>query len=273
MKASDSILSKWMRKRMASIHHGRREYGVGRGDVTILAYFFIADMASDNEECAFGDVECAIRETWLRCGMMKTVIVVNRCIKCVERFAEGFSSLVQIQVEKTLIPGSIYTMSVDCNSRLHRRFDTPNVLIVQNDGFPLRSGLDEFVGESDFIGAPYVRDKWWLRCICHALGCWVSNGGFSLRSHEICELASFYWNKKYQTWPDCDDVSEDYFYTKTLPIRESSFRRKIKIANTRRGLDFSYDAIVPYFRSTLPFGFHNQKSFAVLMEKFSEKII
>lgn len=272
MKSAESVLSRWIRNRMLTTHARHVDYGFGRDDVTVLAYFFIPNMNADREREMFKDIECAIRETWLRCGMMKTVVVVNRRIVCVERFAEVFSSHVRIEVEMSLVPGRIYTMSVDCNSRLHERFDTPYLLIVQNDGFPLRTGLDEFVGGYDFIGAPYVRDKWWLRLICRVMGCWVSNGGFSLRSHDICERAAFYWKKKYFAFPDCDDVSEDYFYTKTLPLRERDYRNHVHIADNRRGLDFSYDAMVPYKRSRLPFGFHNEQSFAVLVEKFGKQI-
>lgn len=257
---------------METIHANRTSYPESQHDVTTLAYFFLKPSDPEVESAAFLDTECALRETWLHCGMMKTVIVTNRQIPCLVRFAEMFSPWVRIDIEPSLIPGKIYTMSVDCNSRLHARFDTPHVLIVQNDGFPLRSGIGEFIGEYDFIGAPYVRDKWYIRAVCHALGCWVSNGGFSLRSHEICEKASFYWNKKYSSWPDCNDISEDFFYTKTLPLRERAFRKSIKIADCRRGLDFSYDAIVPYTRTTLPFGFHNENSFEILRPLLAKNV-
>lgn len=265
----EAALCAWMDRRLRTAHAGKdaAAYGHGREDVTALAYHFWEE---DRFDRAFSLLECAVRETWLRCGMMKTALVVNRSSPRLERFAEAFSPWVKVQVEPSLVPGRLYTMSVDCNSRLHTRFDTPSVLVIQNDGFPLRPGLDAFVGKYDFIGAPYVRDIWWKRAVCAVLGCWVSSGGFSLRSREICERAAFYWaKKKYRTLPDCRAVSEDLFYTQTLPIRERAYRRSVRIADCRAALSFSYDAIVPYTRPTLPFGFHGAKSFVVLSEQFA----
>lgn len=233
--------------------------------VTILAYHWWGDAGY---EAAFEKVAFAIRETWRHCGKLKTVLVVNEVKPCVEKFAEEGD--VRIMVEKSLIPGDINTMSFDCNGKLHSRFDTEHVLIVQNDGYPLRSGLDEFVGKYDFIGAPYVRDIWWKRLICKTFNWWISNGGFSLRTKEICEKAAFYWNKKYSSWPMRIDFSEDYFYTKWLTLRERAYRKSVVIADNRRALDFSYDAIVPYTRDVLPFGFHGDKSLRILKAQFSE---
>ncbi len=235
--------------------------------VTILAYHFWGEQGYD---VAFEKVAFGVRETWKHCGKLKTVLVVNEVGKSVERFAEEGD--VEIQIEKGLVPGDIDTMSIDCNGKLYSRFDTENVLIVQNDGYPLRSGLEEFVGEYDFIGAPYVRDIWWKRMVCKALNWWVSNGGFSLRSKEICEKAAFYWRKKYSSYPMRIDFSEDYYYTKWLPIRERDYRRSVKIADNRRALDFSYDAIVPYVRDVLPFGFHGARSLRILKEQFPDQL-
>ena len=167
----------WIVKRLPALRQDFPTQKIGPADVTVLAYHFWGE---DRIDKAFDEVECSIRETWLHCGIMKTVLVLNRITPHIEQFAEQFSPWVKLVEEKRLIPGKIFSMSEDCNSRLHTRFDTPSVLIVQNDGFPLQAGLDAFIGKYDYIGAPYVRDIWWKRILCARLGCWVSNGGFSL---------------------------------------------------------------------------------------------
>ena len=259
-------LAEWQKDRLQKIHVNRVDYGSGREDVTVLAYHFWGGMGYEE---AFSRLECAIRETWLQCGMMKTVLVVNMMQPCVERFAVAFSQ-VEVQVEPSLVPGKIFSMSAEMNGRLHTRFSTPYVLIVQNDGFPLRQGLDDFIGQWDFIGAPYVRPVWWKQLVCRMMNCWVQNGGFSLRSHGICEQAAFYWNRKYSSLGDCIKASEDMFYTQYLPLHERTYRRRFRLAPFQDSISFSYDAIVPIAPPEVqPFGFHGEKAFLQLPEEGS----
>lgn len=265
MDEDKRFLSAWILTRLGQLRRERPTTRRGPSSVTVLAYHF---WEASRIDPAFDAIECALRETWFHCGMMKTVVVLNHPTPHIERFAESASPWVSLVQESSLIPGKIFSMSEDCNSRLHTRFDTPSVLIVQNDGFPLRDGLLPFVGKYDFIGAPYIRDIWWKRSIATLLGCWVSNGGFSLRSHEICEKAAFYWKTKYRTLSDCHAASEDIFYTQTLPLHERAYRRSVKIADCREAIRFSYDAITPYTREVLPFGFHGAKALARLSGQF-----
>jgi hypothetical protein len=231
------------------------KHGSINAETTILAYHFWNE---EGYEKAFAGVRLAIEETWKHCGLLKTVLVVNEAHKCVEVFAAEHQN-VEIQVEPSLIPGNIHTMSVDCNSKLYKRFSTPYVLIVQNDGHPLRSGLDEFVGRYDFIGAPYVRDSWWKNKICAHLNSWTQNGGFSLRSRRICEAAAKSWNEKYHTLGECTNSSEDIFYTQFLPRHEKSYRRAFRLATNKESLRFSWDGIVPIPPpKELPFGYHGK---------------
>ena len=228
--------------------------------VTVLAYFFCTQ---DQAASSFPALEHAVRETWRHCGLLKTVFVANEAHACLRVFA-AHNPNVEIQVEPLLVPGDIHSMSVDCNARLYRRFATPYVLIVQNDGYPLRSGLEEFVGKYDFIGAPYVRDVWWKNMICRLLNCWVQNGGFSLRSKRICEAASRYWEKYCETISKAQ-AAEDLFYTQYLPLHERKYRRSFRLATNRESLLFSWDALVPIPPpSALPFGFHRTGSLRML---------
>lgn len=230
--------------------------------VTILAYTF---PQKDAVDVAFGKVRHAILETWRHCGKLKTVLVTSCRFEALNAFAAE-NSQVEIQVESTLRPGDLHSMSVDCNSRLYSRFSTPYVLIVQDDGYPLRKGLEEFVGKYDFIGAPYVRDVWWKNLICGFLNCWVQNGGFSLRSRRICEAAANYWNEKYHVLGKCQNATEDLFYTKFLPLHERSYRKRFRLATNRESLLFSWDALVPIAQpEALPFGFHRVTSHDALI--------
>ncbi len=236
-------------------------HGTINAAVTVLAYHF---RERDGYETAFAGVRHAIEETWRRCGSLKTVLVVNERQPCVDAFVAEHPN-VDVQVEPSLVPGDIHTMSIDCNSRLHTRFTTPYVLVVQNDGYPLRRGLEDFVGRYDFIGAPYVRNAWWKNLVCRTLNCWTQNGGFSLRSRRICEAAAKLWNEKYHSMGKCVNSSEDIFYTQFLPLHDRTYRRTFRLATNRESLRFSWDAIVPIPPpKDLPFGFHGIKSFEAL---------
>lgn len=225
-------------------------------DVTVLAYHF---SRPDEYEVAFAGVKHAIEETWKHCGLLKTVVVVNERQACIDEF-ERCHPNIEIQVEPSLLPGDIHTMSVDCNSKLYKRFETPYVLIVQNDGYPLRSGLEDFVGRYDFIGAPYVRDVWWKNLICRFFNRWTQNGGFSLRSRRICEVAAKYWNEKYHKLGRSAESSEDIYYTQFLPVHEKSYRKSFRLATNKESLCFSWDSIVPIpCPKKLPLGFHGKK--------------
>jgi hypothetical protein len=256
------LLSAWQEMRLVS-DRSIREWKRGDARVTILAYYF---WAHDHGSKHLDALECAILETWRLCGRMIVVIVTNYVTPPLERLATQNDGWIQLQVEPTLEPGNLFSMSIDCNSRLHRRFETDYVLIVQEDGFPLRTGLGDYIGRYDFIGAPYVRNKWHLQAFCGIFKCQVCNGGFSLRSRRICKWASEYWEKKYHSYPDCRRVSEDLFYTETLPLRERSYRKQIVIPSFEAANDFSYDAVFPYVGYRLPFGFHGALAFKLLYE-------
>ena len=151
-----NTLIMWQKRRLAEVHGGRVDYGYGPDSVTVLAYYWGADV--EKPDTQFFRIESAFRETWLQCGMMKSVIVTDKPTAEVLAFAEKFPC-VEIQVEPSLIPGNLYTMSADCDGKFAERFSTDYLMVIQDDGFPLRPGVEEFLGKWDFIGSPYVRDK------------------------------------------------------------------------------------------------------------------
>lgn len=254
------LLADWQRRRLDTVHANRTDYGAGRPDLTVLTYYWGAD--ADRPDTQFFRIESAVRETWLQCGLTKTVIVTDRPTREMLAFAALFPQ-VEIQTEPSLVAGSLYSMSVDCNSRLRDRFDTPYVLTVQDDGFPLRPGIDEFIGKWDFIGAPYVRDKLPQRIIARLLNYWVMNGGFSLRSKRICALAAELW-PKFSHLGHCTATSDDIYYTETLIMKSFRYGRTMKLADNRHALRFSYDDVVPFTLSAIPFGFHRATTFETI---------
>ena len=230
-------------------------------EVTVVAYTF----PMDREGLGFDCLECAILQTWAVLGMMKTVIVADGRFPKLDAFASRHGN-VEVQLEPSLVPGKIETMSADCCARLHARFSTRYCLVVQDDGFPLKDTLGDFLGKYDFVGAPYVRISWWRNAICAMLGYWMSNGGFSLRSKRICEAAAAYW-PKYRNVHPSDLTVDDLYYTKTLPLRHPSFRLKYCIAPNSAAIRFSYDALVGQPVKALPLGIHRASTFEELQAK------
>lgn len=226
-----------------------------RDDVTVLMYFFWNAEDADQRWPSF---EGALLETWRNCGRLKTAIVTNSNHRCVIDFAGRFDN-VEVQVESRLIPGKLESMSIDCLGRLHTRFATPHVLIVQDDGFPLRRGLDEFVGKYDYVGAPWVHHNTYYDLYPYRY-C-VGNGGFSLRSRRICEAASRYYQKFFKWMPYWWYLlGDDTFYCKTLRFWFPSFRRQFVWASAKTASKFSVECNVDFLaEGDTPIGFHGKE--------------
>lgn len=254
-------LQDWQRVRLETVHQGRTDYGRGPSDLTVLTYYWGADVSLPDTQ--FYRIESALRETWLQCGMMKSVIVTDRKTDELRAFSAQFPT-VEIQVEPSLVAGNLYTMSADCDGRLAERFSTPYLMIVQDDGFPLRAGVDAFLGKWDYIGAPYVRDRFFSRFAARAMNLWTMNGGFSIRSHRICEQAARYWRETYHKFGDCQSVGEDAYYTETLVLHRRDYRRQMRLADNRSAIRFAWDCLVPFDVQVLPFGFHRASTFECL---------
>ncbi len=217
----------------------------------------------------FPAIKCSILETWRHCGIMRTTIVTNFPTPILERFAEEFSPNVFIMRNDALVPGDLPSMSIDCNANLHRYFDSDFVLVIQNDGFPLREGLERFLGDYDYIGAPFVRHTFLTNITGFSRRHAVGNGGFSLRSKRICEQASYHWHKRYAHIlpPENRFTREDAFYCCLLPILERAYRRTMCFAPVEEALAFSFDALYDQMPTEKPFGFHGPAAFLAFREK------
>lgn len=253
-------LSAWQRSRLPA-QRARVYPDSTLRSVTVVAYHFWDQPSFDTE---LDRLEGAIYETWETCGALPTTLVVNRRTPALDRLVGVHDGRISVQPSAGLRSGDLASMSVDCNANLHRYFETEYVLIVQNDGFPLRRGLAGFVGPYDFIGAPFIRptrrNRW--------LGLWprfaVGNGGFSLRSHDFCERAAYYWARRYRhLLPHSGRYArEDAYCCVVLPMLERSFRTSMRIADWAAGRTFAYDALCDAPPGQLPFGFHGEKAFA-----------
>ena len=260
------LLSKWIAQSIALGDRGLDSISP-RPDVTILIYFYWDEKVATSK---WPEFEGALFSSWRNCGLLKTVIVSNALHKCIVDFAQCFAN-VEIQIENRLVPGSTISMSYDCNARLWERFATDYVLIVQNDGFPLRKGLDEFVESGyDFIGAPHCRPDFVPSLLTRVLRYCPSNGGFSLRTRRICKLAAKLWCEgKFESRPYVDDImAEDYFFTKTLPLSGVTNWLRRNQAPSSLSDRFSYGATFPLTAKSMPFGFHTATALGAIERQF-----
>lgn len=222
-------------------------------DVTLVTYTFPKD------ESDFDFIEFAIRQSWACLGLLKTVIVADRMTKTLQNFRGSAPDFVDIQVEPLLKIGSIASMSSDCIERLYTRFSTPYCLIIQDDGFPLRDNLTEFLGKYDYIGAPTIRDIP-AQVIVDLFRSECLNGGFSLRSHRICRDAAKQWRFwRHLIKPGSTAHTEDVFYTKTSCLNPL-YRLRNRFPSSKIARKFSlpdFDCVVD-IRNTdpKPFGVH-----------------
>lgn len=254
-------LRDWQRLRLKELRDSSFSLSPHFADLTLVAYSFPAEPESD----AFDWIECAVLQSWHVLGSLRTVIIAHRHFPKLDAFAARHQNI-EVQIEPSLRPGDIDTMSADCDGRLYSRFSTPYCLIVQDDGFPLRDNLSDFIGRYDFVGAPYVRIAWWRNAISRLIGLHTSNGGFSLRSHRICRAAAELWQRKYSRLHPSTLTIDDLYYTQTLPLRHPMFRLRFRIAPNTTAIRFSYDSIVQQPLNTPPMGFHRASSFEALCD-------
>ena len=244
---------------------GRPE--MGRDDVTAVSYVF-----GDRDKLpAYVDaIELALRETYRWCGMLKTTLVVNHMVEALEKLKTEFGSMLRIDVDASLTPGDIVGFSRNMIRTLPDRFDTPYMLNIHPDGFPLRNGLDEFVGEWDYIGGPWntANDDWITRVLL-SRNDGAGNGGFALRTRKICNEGAAAYRRFWKIIPDCYLLYEDIFFTRFLPRWQPGYSRRVSLAPREESKRFSLcEELMPGERLfQVPFGFHSWKAFSWLNKK------
>lgn len=234
--------------------------------VTILIYTF---PEKGNEGAAFRKIAESIARTWKCVGELRTVVVASHSFGDLDAFAARHAN-VAVQIEPSLVHGDIRTMSLDCIKRLYRRFETPYVLVIQDDGYPLRPGLEEFVGKVDYYGAPIISDGW-KRKFAYAIGMGAFNGGFSLRSRRLCAYAAKMWKSFFSKFVSEKTFrrGEDVYYTtwlKFLPMTWFKFRYPSERAAFRFAVDRLDGRVTPQ-EDVRPFGVHGK----LAIEEFEKR--
>ena len=199
--------------------------------------------------------EFAIRQTWHVLGHLPTILVTHRR----EAIPPALAALpLDIQVEPTLRPGDVASMSRDCLTRLHTRFRTPRLLVIQEDGWPVRDEIAPFL-RYDYVGAPNVSPGWRAR-LADALSLTVLNGGFSLRSRRLLRVASVLW--RLLPAPLRRHVPpEDRFLSR---LRRLPFLRFPPAAVARGFSEDCLDGALPPAPDANPMGFHRPSTYAAL---------
>lgn len=261
------FLREWQRRRLKLPFD---EPVPGPSNVTALCYCFGTEAWIESHIPFFVS---PLREVWRCCGMLKTVFVSNIKSDALVALQSQHPRWIEIKITDTLIPepspDDIHSMSLDMNAHLSEHFNTDYVLVFQDDGFPVRPGLERFLGKYDFYGSP-------LRSINpiqfvkgHITGAWNSNGGFSLRSRKCCLLANRLFQENFAGTPYRQSWCEDIFYTSYLPRHFKEYRRNVRIAPFTAARHFSFEGFnrnndIRGRKDVCPFGFHSARGFAYL---------
>lgn len=246
-------LRKFQRDKLPELRAGVFKASKFVDEVTLIAYTFPMD------EKDFDFVEFAILKSWSLLGKLKVVVVADRMTSCLRDFLDSWGGWVDVQIESSLCCGDIVSMSSDCIRRLYARFETPNCLVIQDDGFPIQDNLCDFLGKWDFVGAPTVRDVPLQKLVdwFHVAG---FNGGFSLRSKRFCTEVSRSW-KFFERFisPGSKWAVEDVYYSRTV-FFNPLFWFRFRFPTCRQSRKFAvldFDGVLDLkLLRQIPFGIH-----------------
>ena len=179
-----------------------------RGEVTLLIHSF-----QPKEEMFYVN-EFPILHTWKILGRLPVVIITDKETSPMSALKARYPDDVVIAISPDLKRGDVLSLSRDCLKNLYKYFDTPYCLTIQDDGFPIRDNLGDFLGKWDYVGAPFVRDLP-RQYIADLLLKNCLNGGFSLRTRKYCEAVCREWSRWGMKTADRRgwNVEEDWFYS------------------------------------------------------------
>lgn len=249
------VLREFQRKRLPILRNYRFGKSKYYDQLTLLAYTFPEDIEGE----AFNWIEFSVLSSWRVLGKLKTVIVANRHFGKLDAFASQYEEI-EVQIEANLKPGKLGSMSVDLISNLCWRFNTQNVLVIQDDGWPLRDTLGDFLGRFDYVGAP-IFTYGLHRTILYGINLACFNGGFSLRSKRFCRYVSRFWNGFAKLFMDENSrhIGEDFFYcflARLNPYAWLKFRFPSELVASRFATDTLGGHLKLYEGETL--GFHGK---------------
>lgn len=162
-------------------------------------------------------------------------------IKLLTSITTEYPHAVKIMPLHSLIAYSIFMLT-----RIHEYVNTPNIMIVQRDGWILNTeSFDYSWLELDFIGGLYMQYDL------------VGSGGFSLRSKKIMEKAAEIMPKWDGTQKHADEIQSGLSYYEDGELTLSHKFNQFKFATLEQAANFSQagNRNPIYFRER-PFGFH-----------------
>ena len=262
----DSALQ-WLKKRIPDLKC--REYvpGALASRVTLLTNWLWMDERFDTR---LDGLLGAILMAWKNLGRLPVTLFVNRVTPQLEEMSEEWG--IRLVVDRSVRGGGGNVKDLNRNAILHTAdwFDTEYVLTFQDHAFPIRSGLEAFLDEWDYVAAPWLldADDWITRVLLPRRG-HVGNGAFSLRSRKLCEEVARSFKRGWHLLPHCYLFNDDYFIGKTLPSWDSRYRREVSIAPPEVAARFSLECnrILQDEYGRRPFGFHGPEAFSYLLEK------
>ena len=260
-KNDAEVLAEWQKERLER-DRDFPEPALGPSEVTVVAHF--APGKSDRE-AAFSRLECALRETWRNCGMLRTVVVADAASPSLAAFASSFGGRVEVAVEPSLASGRPEAVAADRAARLPERFATSWVLVVSEDAFPLRPGLGSYIDRFDFVGAPHpLSDAWLSRAAASLFGVRAMDGSFSLRTRALCLRVAAAWKSRFGGKPVPAGFSDGLFATSFLPSRSLSYRREMRLPTFAQAHRFAHGSAASVSGGRVPFGFSGGRAFATL---------
>lgn len=263
-RRADDLLAAWQLERLEQ-DRALPLPARGPSEVTLLAHFV---PPRDRLDERFPRMECAIRETWRHCGLLSTVIVVDRESAPVRAFADSVPhGLVQVQAEPSLSPNRPESVAADIAANLPKRVSTNLALTVREDAFPVRPGLGSFVDGWDFVGAPKARGGLWSRLVARLFNSHAMDGGLTLRSRKLALLAADEWAARFAGKPWRAAFADGALPTRTLPRASFAYRRAVRFPPPGEAALFCYDATGPAPGRVPPFGFRGAAAFKILLDK------
>ena len=226
-----------------------------RGQVTLLIHSFQPD-----EEMFYVN-EFPILHTWKMLGRLPAVIITDKETSPMSALKARYPQDISIATSPDLKRGDVLSLSRDCLNNLYKYFDTPYCLTIQDDGFPIRDNLDDFLGKWDYVGAPFVRDLP-RQYIADLLLKDCLNGGFSLRTRKYCAAVSREWSRwgKRAAVKHGWNAEEDWFYSvRSRRNLSHRFRYRIPWASQARrfaAMDILGIVDLRKYRH-VPFGIHS----------------
>lgn len=256
-----NLLSEWQRERLER-DRDFPDPPPGPSEVTVLAHYVPRPA---EREASFRALECALRETWRNCGMLRTVVVAAAGSPELAEFAKPFGPRFEVQIEPSLDPDAPETVAADRAANLPRRFATSWVLVVSGDAFPIRPGLGSYMDRFDFVGAPHaLSDAWIARTAASLFGVRAMDGAFSLRTRALCERVAEAWKQRFPGGKVPEDFSDGLFATRYLPSHSISFRREMRLPSFAQAHRFAHGSASAVSQAKVPFGFSGVQAFAPL---------